>query len=84
MGFNRHFDQTQNQKHAITWTNEQAVGLRGAKQKYNKEDKLFDRSHRQHREIHTESSLEGSKVEWKPTKEEQKLPKFKKATKDNL
>lgn len=84
MGFNRHFDQTHQQKHAIAWTNEQAVGLRGARQKYNKNDKLYDRGHRQHREIHTESSLEGSKVEWKPTKEEQKLPKFAKKNKDNL
>jgi hypothetical protein len=84
MGFNRHFDQNTQQKHAISWTNEQAVGLRGAQQKYNKEDKLYDRTHRQHREIHTESSLEGSKVEWKPTKEEKKLPKFAEKKKDNL
>lgn len=78
MGFNRHFDQTGQQKHAIAWTNEQAVGLRGAKQRYNKGDKLYDRTHRHKREIHTESSLEGGKVEWVPTKEERKLPKFAK------
>lgn len=77
MGFNRHLDQTQQQKHAITWTNEQAVGLRGARQKYNKNDRLYKRGHRHKREIHTEKSDGPSKVEWVPTAEERKLPKFK-------
>lgn len=77
MGFNRHLDQTQQQKHAITWTNEQAVGLRGARQKYNKEDRLYKRGYRHKREIHTEKSDGPSKVEWVPTAEERKLPKFK-------
>jgi len=76
MGFNRHLDQTQQQKHAITWTNEQAVGLRGARQKYNKDDRLDKRGDRRKREIHTEKSDGPSKVEWKPTAEEQKLPRF--------
>ena len=76
MGFNRHLDQNQDQKHAITWTNEQAVGLRGARQKYNKKDNLYKKSHRHKRDIHTEKSDGPSKVEWKPTAEEQSLPRF--------
>lgn len=76
MGFNRHLDQNQEQKHAITWTNEQAVGLRGARQKYNKKDNLYKKSHRHKREVHTEKSDGPSKVEWKPTAEEQSLPRF--------
>ena len=76
MGFNRHLDQNQEQKHAITWTNEQAVGLRGARQKYNKKDRLYKKNHRHKREIHTEKSDGPSKVEWKPTAEERTLPRF--------
>jgi hypothetical protein len=76
MGFNRHLDQNQEQKHAITWTNEQAVGLRGARQKYNKKDRLYKKSHRHKREVHTEKSDGPSKVEWKPTAEERSLPRF--------
>jgi len=76
MGFNRHLDQNQEQKHAITWTNEQAVGLRGARQKYDKKDNLYKKSHRHKRDIHTEKSDGPSKVEWKPTAEERSLPRF--------
>ncbi len=77
MGFGRHLDQSQQQKHAITWSNEQAVGLRGAKQKYKKGDKLYKKGHRHKREITTEKSDGGSTIEWKPTAEERKLPKFR-------
>jgi len=41
---------------------------------------LLGRGHRAKRKIETRKSKDGtSKVEWKPTKEERKLPKFKKS-----
>jgi len=76
-GFRRHLEQSDEQKHAITWTNEQAVGLRGAHDKYNKEAKLKGKGYRAHREITTEKTDGASKMEWIPTKEEKKLPKFR-------
>ena len=59
------------------WTNEQAVGLRGAHDKYDKEAKLKGKGYRAHREITTERTDGASKMEWIPTKEEKKLPKFR-------
>ena len=76
-GFRRHLEQSEEQKHAITWTNEQAVGLRGAKEKYDKEAELLGKGHRAQRKIETERTDGASKVEWIPSKEERKLPKFR-------
>ena len=76
-GFKRKLDQTEGQGHAIKWSNEQAVGLRGAKAKYDKGDKLFGRGHRAKRKIETTRAEGKGKVEWVPTKEEKKLPKFR-------
>ena len=76
-GFSRKLDQTEQQEHAITWSNEEAIGLRGTGAKYKKDAKLFGRGHRAKRRIETQKSSDGSStVEWKPTKEERKLPKF--------
>ena len=76
-GFSRKLDQTEQQEHAITWSNEEAIGLRGTGAKYKKDAKLFGRGHRAKRRIESRKSSDGSNtVEWKPTKEEQKLPKF--------
>ena len=76
-GFSRKLDQTDEQEHAITWSNEQAVAKRGALDKYDKEDKLFDKGHRIKRTITTEKTDGQGKIEWIPTKEEKKLPKFR-------
>jgi len=77
-GFRRILDQHENQQHAIRWSNEEAVGLRGVGKKYSRDDKLFGRGHRAKRKIETQKSKDGtSKVEWKPSKEERKLPKFR-------
>ena len=76
-GFKRKSEQTDNQEHAIAWSNEQAVGLRGGLDKYKKEDELLGRGYRVKREITTEKSQNPGKVEWIPTKEEKKLPKFR-------
>ena len=77
-GFRRKLDQNENQEHAIKWSNEEAVGLRGSKAKYSRDTELFGRGHRAKRKIETQRSQDGtSKVEWKPSKEERKLPKFK-------
>jgi len=75
-GFRRPMEQDAQQKHALTWSNEEAVGLRGVNRKYDKDDELFGRGHRAARKI--SKGKEAGKIEWKPTKEEQKLPRFKK------
>jgi len=75
-GFRRPMEQEDQQKHALTWSNEEAVGLRGVGAKYDKKDELFGRGHRAVRKIKHEQG--SGKVEWKPTKEERKLPRFKK------
>tara|TARA_B100001564_G_scaffold243680_1_gene206506 strand:- start:249 stop:560 length:312 start_codon:yes stop_codon:yes gene_type:complete len=77
-GFNRKLEQTEGQEHAITWSNEQAVGLRGAREKYDKDAELLGRGHRAKRKIETKRAEGQGKVEWVPTKEERKLPKFRK------
>lgn len=79
-GFRRKLDQSEHQEHAIKWSNEEAVGLRGSKAKYSRDTELLGRGHRAKRKIETQKSRDGtSKVEWKPSKEERKLPKFKKS-----
>ena len=77
-GFKRKLEQTEGQEHAITWSNEQAVGLRGAREKYDKNAELLGRGHRAKRKIETKRAEGQGKVEWIPTKEERKLPKFRK------
>lgn len=76
-GFNRHLEQSDSQQHALTWSNEQAVGLRGGLDKYNPDDELLGKGHRAEREITTEKTEGLGQVEWIPTEEERKLPKFK-------
>jgi hypothetical protein len=77
-GFRRPLEQEEQQKHALTWSNEEAVGLRGVKQKYDKEADLYGRGYRAKRKIETERNLDSyGKVEWKPSEEEKKLPRFK-------
>ena len=76
-GFKRKLEQTENQEHAITWSNEQAVALRGAHDKYDKKDELYGKGHRAHRKITKEKTDGQGHIEWIPTKEEKKLPKFR-------
>jgi len=53
------------------------VGLRGAKEKYDKDAELLGKGYRAKRKIETQRSDGASKVEWIPSKEERKLPKFR-------
>ena len=76
-GFKRKLEQHEGVEHAISWSNEQAVGLRGGLDKYNKDDELYGRGHRAQRKITTEKTQGQRKIEWIPTKEEKKLPKFR-------
>ena len=77
-GFRRRLDQTNQQKHALTWSNEEAVGLRGVGNRYDKKAKLFGRGYRAKRKITRDNESNQGKIEWIPTKEERKLPRFKK------
>ena len=76
-GFKRKLEQHDGVEHAIKWSNEQAVGLRGGLEKYDKDAELFGRGHRAHRKITKEKTDGQGKIEWVPTKEERKLPKFR-------
>ena len=76
-GFKCKLDQHAQQEHAIKWSNEQAVGLRGGLEKYDKDAELYGRGHRAHRKITKEKTQGQGKIEWIPTKEEKKLPKFR-------
>ena len=78
-GFRRTLDQHDQQKHAIRWSNEEAVGLRGSHAKYDKNAELLGRGYRAKRKIESKKAHDGqNKVEWKPSKEERKLPRFRK------
>lgn len=77
-GFRRQLEQEETQQHAIKWSNEEAVGLRGSNAKYSRDTELLGRGHRAKRKIeHKQSHDNKGKVEWKPTAEEKKLPRFK-------
>ena len=76
-GFRRKLDQSEHQEHAIKWSNGQAVGLRGGLEKSDKDAELLGRGHRAQRKITKEKTDGQGKIEWVPTKEERKLPKFR-------
>ena len=84
-GYKRPKDMTDLQKKAVMWSNEQAVGLRGAHEKFNPEDELQPITYRSRRKVvWDEDEGEDRTITWEPTEEEQQLPKFrkKKNTKD--
>ena len=84
-GYKRPKDMTDLQKHAVMWSNEQAVGLRGAHEQYDPDAELRTKTYRSSRKVvWDEDEGEDRTITWEPTEEEQKLPKFrkKKNTKD--
>ncbi len=81
MGFKRPEKQTKQTQHAIQWSNEQAVGLRGAKEKYDPDAKLQSKTYRSRRKVvWDEEPTEGERtLNWELTDEEKSLPKFRKS-----
>jgi hypothetical protein len=78
-GYVRPKDMSDLQKHAVMWSNEQAVGLRGGKEKYNKDAKLLPKTYKSRRKVEWDKDEgETRTVTWNPTEEEQQLPKFRK------
>lgn len=78
-GYKRPKDMTALQQHAVMWSNEQAVGLRGAHETYNPEAELQSKTYRSRRKVvWDEEEGEDRTVTWEPTEEEEKLPKFRK------
>lgn len=59
MGFARPLDQTKQQKHAIAWSNEQAVGLRDYDEKYDKDDKLVAKTYKANRKVRIDEAEAG-------------------------
>ena len=78
-GYSRPKDMTDLQKKAVMWSNEQAVGLRGAHEKFNPDDELLPITYRSRRKVEwDESDGEDRTITWEPTDEEKELPKFRK------
>mgnify|MGYP001188523165 CR=1 FL=1 len=78
-GYSRPKDMTDLQKKAVMWSNEQAVGLRGAHEKFNPDDELRPITYRSRRKVEwDESDGEDRTITWEPTDEEKELPKFRK------
>jgi hypothetical protein len=81
-GYTRPKDMTELQKHAVLWSNEQAVGLRGAKEEYDPDAKLRPITYRSRRKVEWDKSDgEDRTITWEPTEEESQLPKFRKKPK---
>jgi hypothetical protein len=80
MGFKRPEKQSTDTQHAIQWSNEQAVGLRGAREKYDKSAKLKSKTYRSRRKVEwDEEPTEGERtLTFELTDEEKTLPKFRK------
>ena len=87
MGFDRPMDQTKETKRKIRHSNEVAVGLRAHDDKYTKDTKLHDKRYKSTRKVRsTEEAKEVSQGEestftYVPTKDEKKLPRFRKKQK---
>ena len=81
MGFARPLMQSDEMKRKIRFSNEQAVGLRGAHEKYEKDTKLLDKGFKSKRSVglteEADSVTTEATITWEPTDEEKKLPKFK-------
>jgi hypothetical protein len=84
MGFDRPMDQTTETKRKVRFSNEQAVGLRAHDEKYTRKTRLRDKRYKAQRNVHQpepgseESQSEESTFTYVPTKEEERLPRFKK------
>jgi hypothetical protein len=84
MGFARPMDQSKETKRKIRFSNEQAVGLRAHDEKYSAETSLKSKRYKSTRKVR--SHEEGGKASpsddveftYVPTKEEKRLPRFKK------
>lgn len=89
MGFDRPLDQTKETKRKIRHSNEVAVGLRAYDDKYTKDTKLLDKRYKSTRKVRsTEGANEVSQGEestftYVPTKDEKRLPRFRKKSKKN-
>ena len=85
MGFARPLMQSADMKRKIRFSNEQAVGLRGAHEKYTEDTKLLDKGFKSKRSVRlteeADSVTTEATITWEPTDEEKKLPKFNKDNK---
>ena len=84
MGFERPLDQTKETKRKVRFSNEQAVGLRAHDEKYTKETKLRNKRYKSKRVVHSNNPEdkgqpgEESTFTYVPTKDENKMPRFRK------
>lgn len=84
MGFDRPLDQSKEVKRKVRHSNEVAVGLRAHDDKYTKETILLDKRYKSKRKVRSTSEPgevaqnEERTLTYKPTKQQQRLPRFRK------
>jgi hypothetical protein len=72
----RPLDQTKAQKHAVAWSNEQAVGLRDFDEEYDPDAPLFTKTYKANRKLRiTEAEAGEGDLTFKQTKKERKMSK---------
>ena len=81
-GLDRPLHRSEELNHAIGWSNEHAVGLRKGRAK------LRNKRYKAKMQVHSHKAEEGiaksdpSTITWKPNKDEQKMPRFRKKPKN--
>ena len=86
-GLDRPQHRSKELQHAIGWSNEHAVGLRKAKEQYDPNAKLKNKRYKAKRKIRSHKQEDGiarsgpNTITWKPTKDEQTTPRFRKTKK---
>tara|TARA_B100000214_G_scaffold79953_3_gene54107 strand:+ start:5815 stop:6402 length:588 start_codon:yes stop_codon:yes gene_type:complete len=78
IGLTRPLDQSDQQKHAIRWSNEQAVGLRDHDEKYDKKSKLKSKTYKSKRVLRIDEAdraTDEKKLHYKPSENEKRARK---------
>tara|TARA_B100000035_G_C20734794_1_gene437078 strand:- start:206 stop:511 length:306 start_codon:yes stop_codon:yes gene_type:complete len=78
IGLTRPLDQSDQQKHAIRWSNEQAVGLRDHDEKYDKDAKLKSKTYKSGRVLRIDEAdraTDEKKLHYKPSENEKRARK---------
>jgi hypothetical protein len=86
IGLTRPLDQTDGQKHAIRWSNEQAVGLRDHDAEYDPNDTLKTKTYKHSRKIRIDEADDASgprSLHYKPDANEKRMRKRRELYKNN-
>ena len=78
IGLTRPLDQSDKQKHAIRWSNEQAVGLRDHDEKYDPKSQLHSKTYKRKREVRIDNAEDASgprTLHYEPDENEKRMKK---------